>query len=523
MKKVAIIGGGVSGMTAGILLQKAGFDTEIFEKHTVPGGQCTGWKRDGYMIDNCVHWLTGSRPGSSLYDLWVEVGVLPESYGQVSDNGELSKSGRILGTEEFGNGKGYNNAESSGVYKKELFYSACLDGQTLTLWRDKERTRKELLALSPEDADEINKMMDYVAMSEGMTVPVDKPMDKMNPIDFIKMGMEMKEMPKVMKEYGKVTIEELADRFHHPLIRYAIRSYMPDNYLAYAFIVSYATVTGGNGDVPLGGSLAMALRMADKYKETGGKLHLGTAVDKVAVNGKKADGIILSDGTKVDADYVICSSDMDHTFHKLLPESFMPKALKKQFDEREIYPVNSGFQVAFGVEGEFSDFVGTMLFKCKDITVGAQTVSEMSVMSYSYEPSFAPEGCVVLQTNFSQDEKDYEYWKRLYDDKDAYNAKKKEIAGEAVARLVAAFPTLKDRVKILDVWTPMTYTRYCNSYKGAYMSFVETKGSKKVTVPGVIKGLDNVFLAGQWLMSPGGLPVAAATGKYAAWRVERRG
>ena len=109
MKKVAIIGGGVSGMTAGILLQKAGFDTEIFEKHTVPGGQCTGWKREGYMIDNCVHWLTGSKPGTSLYDLWVETGVL--------DN---------------------------GVYEKDRFYSATLDGQVLTLWRDKEKNRNEL-------------------------------------------------------------------------------------------------------------------------------------------------------------------------------------------------------------------------------------------------------------------------------------------------------------------------------------------------------------------------------------------
>lgn len=28
MKKVVIIGGGIAGMTAGVLLQKAGFDTE---------------------------------------------------------------------------------------------------------------------------------------------------------------------------------------------------------------------------------------------------------------------------------------------------------------------------------------------------------------------------------------------------------------------------------------------------------------------------------------------------------------
>lgn len=488
MKKVAIIGGGVSGMTAGILLQKAGFDTEIFEKHAVPGGQCTGWKRDGYMIDNCVHWLTGSKPGTSLYDLWVETGVL--------DN---------------------------GVYEKDRFYSATLDGQVITLWRDKEKTRNELLKLSPEDADEINKMMDYVTMSECMTVPVDKPMDAMNIIDYIKLGMSMKDMRKVMKEYGNITIEDFANRFQHPLIRYAIRGYMPDNYLAYAFIVSYATVTGGNGDVPIGGSLSMALRMADKYKKSGGKLHLGAPVSKVVINGKMADGITLEDGTNVDADYVICSCDMDHTFHKLLPEEYMPKALRNQFEDRKNYPVNSSFQVAFGVEGEFTDFIGTMLFMCDDIAVAEQTFVEMSVMSYSYEPSFAPKGCLILQTNFMQNENDYEYWKKLYNDKDAYNTKKMEIANEALKRLVTAFSALTDKVKILDVWTPVTYNRYCNSYKGAYMGFVETKNSKKVTIPGVIKGLDNVFLAGQWLMSPGGLPVAAATGKYAAWRIKKKG
>ena len=49
---------------AGILLQKAGFETEIYEKNSVPGGQCTGWKREGYTIDNCVHLRQVSmRPG----------------------------------------------------------------------------------------------------------------------------------------------------------------------------------------------------------------------------------------------------------------------------------------------------------------------------------------------------------------------------------------------------------------------------------------------------------------------------
>ena len=37
MKKAVIVGGGIAGMTAGIYLQKAGIQTEIFEKNPVLG------------------------------------------------------------------------------------------------------------------------------------------------------------------------------------------------------------------------------------------------------------------------------------------------------------------------------------------------------------------------------------------------------------------------------------------------------------------------------------------------------
>ena len=79
MSKVVIVGGGIAGMTTGILLQKAGYQTEIFEKNKIVGGQCTGWKREGFFIDNCIHWLTGTKEGSDLYELWKEIGALSDA------------------------------------------------------------------------------------------------------------------------------------------------------------------------------------------------------------------------------------------------------------------------------------------------------------------------------------------------------------------------------------------------------------------------------------------------------------
>lgn len=269
-------------------------------------------------------------------------------------------------------------------------------------------------------------------------------------------------------------------------------------------------------------SLAMSLRIAEKYKEYGGVFHTNAGVKTILLNDKKADGILLENGKKVGADYVICACDTDHTFHKLLPQKYMPKGLMKMYAEREKYPVSSGFQIAYAVDGVFSELTGTRIFSCDEMKVGKQMVQCMSIQSYDYEPTFAPEGKMILQTNFSQTEDDYRYWETLYTDEVGYKRKKVEIAEQAVQRVVKEYPFLEGKIRVIDAWSPMTYDRYCNAYKGAYMSFVTTKQAKSITVPGVIKGVDNVFLASQWLMGPGGLPTAAAMGKFAAWRIIKR-
>lgn len=65
-----------------------------------------------------------------------------------------------------------------------------------------------MLALSPEDQEEINKFIEMTRLAESMEMPMDKPMDQMNFFDTIKLILSMADMGKVMKEVGKISLED---------------------------------------------------------------------------------------------------------------------------------------------------------------------------------------------------------------------------------------------------------------------------------------------------------------------------
>lgn len=486
MKKVIIVGAGISGMTAGIILQNSGFETEIYEKNPVAGGELTGWKRDGVYIDNCIDYLMCSKKGSDMNGLWHEIGMLEE---------------------------GLN------MYSKDYFFKYEGHGGEITFWRDKERTKREMLELSPEDKDVIEKFFENVTRAESMIMPIDKPMDKMGPRDFMKLGDFAKNVPAAQKAYKGVSVKDLSESFKSPVLRSAVLMTHPENTQAYSFIMSYAMCTSGSGDIPEGGSLAAATRIANKYKAAGGKLHLNAPVKNVKIEGKLASGVVLDDGTEVKADYVICASDANHTFTKLLPSEYMPKKLQKPFGDKEHFSVFSKFHAAFLVDGKTSFIPDTTFWESSGLTVWGKEIKDVGVICYDYDPTITPEGKTILQMKIFQYTDDVDKWFAIADDKEAYEAKKAEIAEAMMHIIEEKCPETKGKITILDTWSPVTYAKRFNAYRGAYMGFVADKDTKTVTTPGVIKKLKNVFLAGQWLMGSGGLPPATAQGKYAAWRI----
>ncbi len=486
-KKIVIVGGGIAGLAAGIYGKLAGYDVDIYEKNPIAGGQCMGWNRKGCHIDNCIHWLTGTKKGTALRKVWETVGALDEH------------------TE-------YADCDS--------FYTSITGEAQVTLWKDLERTEAELLELSPEDETEIKKFIKHVKYAAECEMPAEKPMDAMGIRDYIQMGRSMADMPKVMKEYGSIDLEDLSGRFKHPALKALFTDYLPKEYVASSFLVSYASIAAGNGEIPRGGSLAMVNRMVKRFRQLGGNLYCDAPVSRILIENGKAIGIEKADKKTVAADYVISSVDTMEMFGRLIGKKYMDAKWQSCYADSEKYPLFSAVQAAFVVDQGAYDGKGTIFFDCPPFEAGGKKVERISVKSYEYEPEFAPTGKTVLQVNVPQFDKEYFYWKGLT--MEEYEVRKKEAVNAIEERLLLQFPGLQGHMEFLDCWTPLTYERYCNAYHGAYMAFITRKGVKSFRVKGTVKGVKNLYIASQWIMAPGGLPVAVTAGKFALWRIARK-
>ena len=157
-KSVDIVGAGIAGLSVGCYLQMNGYRTQIFERHELPGGLCTSWKRGGYTFDNCVQWLLGSAPGVRLHDAWQELGALPGP--------------RIVDHEEFLRVVG-------------------ADGAMLVLYTDVDRLERHLRELSPEDSRHIHELTNLIRRQVGFDLPLGKPPELRTPLDRLKVAVRM--------------------------------------------------------------------------------------------------------------------------------------------------------------------------------------------------------------------------------------------------------------------------------------------------------------------------------------------
>lgn len=83
-------------------------------------------------------------------------------------------------------------------------------------------------------------------------------------------------------------------------------------------------------------------------------------------------------------------------------------------------------------------------------------------------------------------------------------------------------PILKDKLILLGTYFPLTFNRWCGAHKGSYVAYNHLKGFKSLYVKNTIKGIPNFFIGSQWVQNSGGLPTAAAGGRFAILEMCKR-
>lgn len=477
MKKILIIGAGTAGLSAGIFAQLNGMHAVICESHSVAGGCLSYWKRRGFHIDNCIHWLTGTNPNTPEYKMWRELGVLGD------DDGD--------------------------VYKRDKLFTYTDGKNSLSLCRDLAAFQRRLEEISPGDRAEIRSYIRLVETISELFGTGGEDHDR---------GFSARTaagLPLLIK-YNRLSSSKLAERFTSPLIRGFLTSFLPENFgsLALAFVI--ASFCSGNGDLPRGGSEEMARRMTERFLSLGGELLLNKRAVKVLLTSDhtRAHSVLFSDGTRLSADCFILTPDPAAIFGKMLDVP-MPDQQKRLYKTVR-QPRFSAYQCAFSVDG-VCPFEGDLTLPIPEKYTIELKARYILVRSDAHEQAYVPDGYSMIQAMIYCDEQQALSWIALRNSNRQRYLQSKQRFATLVGEILEHYhPDLSGRISVLDTWTPATYKRFTGSEIGSFMSFAFTERRLPLRISGEIPGIDNVLLAGQWLQLPGGLPIAAMTGKLAA-------
>jgi phytoene dehydrogenase-like protein len=467
-ESIIVIGAGIAGLSTGCYAQMNGYRTQVFEKHSIPGGLCTSWKRKGYVIDGCIHHLAGSGPASPLYRIWQELGVFP-------------------GTEM--------------VFHDEITRVEAPDGRAFIVYTDIERLAQHMRALSPADGPAIET---YIRAARQFThmdllaIPATKPWEMVKMLPYA---------PALIK-WMRITLKEYSQRFSDPFLRRAFPTIQYDfsgipTAIHLNFLASCHNRTLG---WPRGGSLAFARAIEKRYLGLGGQAHYASRVEKILVENDRAVGVLLDDGTEHRADVVISAADGHATTYSMLEGQYADEDVRAYYGQAP-NSQQMNFHISLGVARDMSHEPHALTyFFPEPVTILGQECDRLSVEVFNFDPSMAPPGKSVVKVLL---EARYARWRELYDDRERYDAEKQRIAEVVIALLEQRFPGLTEQIKVVDVATPVTVERYTGNWQGL-QAWMSPKGGLAAMLRGANKtlpGLENLYMVGQWA---GGIGISTA-------------
>ncbi len=489
-KKVAIIGGGLGGISAAIALAQSGFQVSLYEKNSHLGGKLNRAEIDGFGFDLGPSILTMKHIFEKLFK------------NQGTDMEDYIPTVRL-------------DLEWRSFFP---------DGTVLDLYGDLEKMYKANDLLSNQDMADYQAFLDYA--KELYTVTEEGYFNK---------GLDT--IGEIIKHHGMIEAATSFDVFS--TVQDALEKYISNEKLkdvlgyfmkyvgsspydapAILNMMIYMQHAQGIWYVP-GGMHKIAEGLVRLGKEAGVAFHTETEVRRLLTAEGQVTQAELADGSLIEADYFISNMEVIPAYKYLLnEEEAFVKKLEKKFE-----PASSGFVMHLGVKGEYEQLAHHNFFFSAD--------SEKNFTQIFHEKVLPDDPTIYLvnvnKTDQTQTVPGHENIKILphipYIQKEPFTKAEYKAFEERVFDKLEAMglKDLRKNIVTKDVWLPEDIKENYYSHRGAIYGTVsdrkENKGFKHAKESELYS---NLYFVGGTVNPGGGMPMVTLSGQQVQEKISKR-
>jgi phytoene desaturase len=485
-KSVIVIGAGIAGITAAIHLAKRRFHVTVVEKNARPGGRCGRFSRAGHHFDT----------GPTLF-------VMP-----------------LLYEAEF-HALGVSMRDQLDLRRVDPTYQLVFDdGSQLGLTSDMDCMLEQLKRIQPGSFQGFRR---YLKEGERHYQLV---LDKLVNCDFRKASdfFNLKNVALIFQLKPLINhYRNMSAYFDDPRLKSAFTFqdiYMglsPFEAPATFSMMPYTELAHGVW-YPKGGMYSVVETLVELARQAGVEFIFNSTVEQINIQAKRAQGLILTGGVRLDADVIVANADLPYVYQKLLPQDQRARALARKRFSCSVISFFWGVDQAYPSLGPHTLFLADDYrenFKSINCDLGLPANPSLYIHAPArLDLAMAPHGedsltAIIPVGHMSEDGK--QNWDEIRD----------EARVQVFRRLrTLGISDLESHIKFEETVTPPSWHKRYNLVKGATHGLAHTLTQMAYFRPSNRHPrFPNLYFVGASTHPGTGMPTAMVSGRLVSERI----